>query len=254
LAKKAFLRVAGLHGRLTQGQRDKALAALGSGQAQVLVATDLAARGLHVKGLAHVVNFDLPLSGRVADAYPHRVGRTGRAGRQGIAMTLIATATDSPAAVLEVSKLLRSSRVALPQELRDLVSEIEARRKTVQEAAGEDDDGDDDDGDDDDGDDDDGDGGGGDDDDGGDGGGHGDGGGGHGDGGNDESAEGSAGGGRQWSKREFREEVWEFYEEHAPSKLATIDALVEKYFGVVDPTDFMAALREKYVAPLRSKQ
>ena len=55
----------------------------------MLVATDLAARGLHVGGLGHVVNFDLPHEGRVQEQYPHRVGRTGRGGRVGTALTLL---------------------------------------------------------------------------------------------------------------------------------------------------------------------
>ena len=85
LERRGF-RVAALHGRRTQGQRERALGALRAGQLQVLVATDIAARGLDITGLTHVVNFDLP---DTAENYTHRVGRTARMGADGIAVTLI---------------------------------------------------------------------------------------------------------------------------------------------------------------------
>lgn len=85
LERRGF-RVAALHGRRTQGQRERALGALRAGQLQVLVATDIAARGLDIAGLTHVVNFDLP---DTAENYTHRVGRTARMGNDGVAVTLI---------------------------------------------------------------------------------------------------------------------------------------------------------------------
>lgn len=75
-----------LHGGRTQGQRNSALAAFRSGQVRVLVATDIAARGIDVSDIAHVVNYDLPQS---SDDYIHRIGRTGRAGAKGMAVSLI---------------------------------------------------------------------------------------------------------------------------------------------------------------------
>jgi superfamily II DNA/RNA helicase len=75
-----------LHGELSQGARSDVLASLKSGQVQVLVATDVAARGLHVDALDAVVNYELP---RSAADYTHRIGRTGRAGAQGMAVSFI---------------------------------------------------------------------------------------------------------------------------------------------------------------------
>ncbi len=75
-----------LHGRRSQPQRERVLADLKSAKLQVLVATDIAARGLDIAGLTHVFNFDLP---DTAETYVHRIGRTGRAGEAGIAITLV---------------------------------------------------------------------------------------------------------------------------------------------------------------------
>ena len=73
-----------IHGNRSQGQRNAALKGFQEGQFRVLVATDVAARGIHVEGIAHVVNFDLPM---VPEDFIHRVGRTGRAGAGGTAST-----------------------------------------------------------------------------------------------------------------------------------------------------------------------
>ncbi len=75
-----------LHGDMSQGARNRTLTMLRSGKMQVLVATDVAARGLDVPEITHVVNFDLP---KQAEDYVHRIGRTGRAGRSGIAVSLV---------------------------------------------------------------------------------------------------------------------------------------------------------------------
>jgi ATP-dependent RNA helicase DeaD len=74
-----------LHGGLSQEQRDRVLRRFRDGVTEILVATDVAARGLDIEGVSHVVNFDVPSS---PDAYVHRIGRTGRAGRDGVAVTL----------------------------------------------------------------------------------------------------------------------------------------------------------------------
>ncbi|QIM71070.1 DEAD/DEAH box helicase [Bordetella trematum] len=76
---------AALHGDMNQRQRTRTLTQLQRGQVRVLVATDVAARGIDVQGISHAVNFDLPLQ---AEDYVHRIGRTGRAGRDGLAYTL----------------------------------------------------------------------------------------------------------------------------------------------------------------------
>ncbi|MEJ7137443.1 DEAD/DEAH box helicase, partial [Amphibiibacter pelophylacis] len=77
--------VAPLHGAMPQGKRNRTLMGLRQGQLRVLVATDVAARGIDVPGISHVVNFGLPMK---AEDYVHRIGRTGRAGRTGLAITL----------------------------------------------------------------------------------------------------------------------------------------------------------------------
>jgi ATP-dependent RNA helicase RhlE len=78
-----------IHGDRTQAQRSGALKGFQDGHFQVLVATDIASRGLHVDEVAHVVNYDLP---KLAEDFIHRVGRTGRAGSKGRASTLVAGA------------------------------------------------------------------------------------------------------------------------------------------------------------------
>ena len=83
LQQAGFSAVA-LHGALSQGLRNRRLMALRNGQVQILVATDVAARGLDVPGISHVFNFGLPMK---AEDYTHRIGRTGRAGRDGTAVT-----------------------------------------------------------------------------------------------------------------------------------------------------------------------
>jgi superfamily II DNA/RNA helicase len=76
-----------LHGNKSQRQREQALARFQSGAVDVLIATDIAARGIHVSGISHVINFDPPAD---SETYVHRIGRTGRAGASGIGITLVA--------------------------------------------------------------------------------------------------------------------------------------------------------------------
>ncbi|NOK24257.1 C-terminal helicase domain-containing protein, partial [Corallococcus carmarthensis] len=83
LQQDGFSAVA-LHGALSQGLRNRRLMALRNGQVQILVATDVAARGIDVPTITHVLNFGLPMK---AEDYTHRIGRTGRAGRDGLAVT-----------------------------------------------------------------------------------------------------------------------------------------------------------------------
>ena len=80
------LRVKALHGDMSQGSRDGVMIAFKSGREKLLIATDVAARGLDITGVSHVVNYDLPNS---PDVYVHRIGRTGRAGDTGRAITLV---------------------------------------------------------------------------------------------------------------------------------------------------------------------
>jgi superfamily II DNA/RNA helicase len=78
--------VAAVHGDLGQGARERALRAFRAGKIDVLVATDVAARGLDVSGVTHVINYDCPED---PDTYTHRIGRTGRAGATGVAVTFV---------------------------------------------------------------------------------------------------------------------------------------------------------------------
>jgi ATP-dependent RNA helicase RhlE len=82
----AGFRVTSLHSNRTQGQREQALSGFKSGHFPIMVATDIAARGLDVENISHVINYDMP---DTADAYIHRIGRTGRAQRTGDAFTLV---------------------------------------------------------------------------------------------------------------------------------------------------------------------
>jgi ATP-dependent RNA helicase RhlE len=83
---KAGITSAAIHGNKSQGARTKALANFKSGAVRVLVATDIAARGLDIPLLPHVINFELP---NIAEDYVHRIGRTGRAGASGEAISLV---------------------------------------------------------------------------------------------------------------------------------------------------------------------
>jgi ATP-dependent RNA helicase RhlE len=78
------VQVNALHGNKSQSQREKALDQFRSGRARVLVATDIAARGIDVTGVSHVINYDLPAE---PESYVHRIGRTARAGKAGIAIS-----------------------------------------------------------------------------------------------------------------------------------------------------------------------
>ncbi len=83
--QQAGFAAVGLHGALSQALRNRRLRALREGKVQILVATDVAARGIDVPSITHVINYGLPMK---AEDYTHRIGRTGRAGRDGLAVTL----------------------------------------------------------------------------------------------------------------------------------------------------------------------
>ena len=98
-----------IHGNKSQGARTKALAEFKSGDLQVLVATDIAARGIDIDQLPHVVNFELP---NVPEDYVHRIGRTGRAGAQGEAISLVCV--DENGFLREIEKLIKRE---IPKEI-----------------------------------------------------------------------------------------------------------------------------------------
>jgi len=101
----------GLHGDMTQAQRDKTMKSFRLGETDLLVATDVAARGLDIDRVSHVINYDIPQD---PESYVHRIGRTGRAGREGKALTLIMPAEYRQLRVIE--KLIKSyiEKAALP--------------------------------------------------------------------------------------------------------------------------------------------
>ena len=114
--ERAGIRTAVIHGNKSQGARTRALADFKAGRVNVLVATDIAARGLDIVQLPLVVNYDLPL---VAEDYIHRIGRTGRAGRTGLAVSLV-SGSESP--------LLRAIQRLLPAPLEQIaIPGFEAR-------------------------------------------------------------------------------------------------------------------------------
>ncbi len=112
-----------IHGDRSQSQRNGALSGFQEGRFQVLVATDIASRGLHVDDVAHVINYDLP---KMAEDFIHRVGRTGRAGLQGRASTLVAGAE-----VLELRHIERSLQLRMERKQID-ADTAEPPRRTIQ--------------------------------------------------------------------------------------------------------------------------
>ena len=143
-------RAEALHGGMDQAQRDRVMGRLRSGSVDLLVATDVAARGLDVQQLTHVVNYDVPCA---PDAYVHRIGRVGRAGREGVAITLaeprehrmlktIERATHQPIAVEQLptiadlrARRLELTRAALRESL--LEDDLERFRGAVEPLAEE---------------------------------------------------------------------------------------------------------------------
>jgi ATP-dependent RNA helicase RhlE len=103
---KAGVAAAAIHGNKSQGQRERVLAAFCKGEIRTLVATDIAARGIDVDGISHVVNYDLP---NVPETYVHRIGRTARAGADGIAISLCAA--DELPFLRDIERLIR---IAIP--------------------------------------------------------------------------------------------------------------------------------------------
>ena len=99
-----------MHGDRSQSQRTAALTGFQRGQYRVLVATDVAARGIHVQDIAHVINYDLP---EVAENFIHRVGRTGRAGARGVASTLFVREQRTELFQLEQALGIRIERVSM---------------------------------------------------------------------------------------------------------------------------------------------
>jgi len=124
------IRTAAIHGNKSQSARTKALDSFKRGQVRVLVATDIAARGLDIDALPHVVNFELP---NVAEDYVHRIGRTGRAGREGRALSLVSR--EEQGLLRGIERLIGSkiARETMPEDFR-----MPARPEGRGDAAGSD--------------------------------------------------------------------------------------------------------------------
>jgi len=119
-----------IHGNKSQGQRERALAEFKSGKVRILVATDIAARGIDVSGVSHVINFELP---NVAEQYVHRIGRTARAGADGVA---IAFCADDERAYLRGIEKLTKQRIEvapLPANFLAEAERIKAARASAPE-------------------------------------------------------------------------------------------------------------------------
>jgi ATP-dependent RNA helicase RhlE len=118
---RAGIDAAAIHGNKSQNQRQRALEAFKAPQPPVLIATDIAARGIDVDGVSHVVNFELP---HEPETYVHRIGRTGRAGRQGEALSFCDP--EEQVRLRAIEKLLRkpiTPRNAPPAGAADLTAE-----------------------------------------------------------------------------------------------------------------------------------
>jgi ATP-dependent RNA helicase DeaD len=120
-------RAEALHGGMDQQQRDRVMARLRSGTADLIVATDVAARGLDIEQLTHVVNYDMPAA---PDSYVHRIGRVGRAGREGVAITLA-----EPREHRMLKTIERATRHRITIETLPTVADLRARRLDVTRAA-----------------------------------------------------------------------------------------------------------------------
>jgi superfamily II DNA/RNA helicase len=101
---KAGIAAQAIHGNKSQPQRERVLAAFRAGQVSTLIATDIAARGIDVDGISHVVNYDLP---NIPESYVHRIGRTARAGASGIAISFCDA--DEVSFLRDIEKLIRAS-------------------------------------------------------------------------------------------------------------------------------------------------
>jgi len=124
----AGMRAEAIHGNKSQPQRERALAAFRAGAIRILVATDIAARGLDIPGVSHVINYELP---NVPEQYVHRIGRTARAGREGMAIAFVAP--DERGLLRDIERTTRQkiNQIALPLNFRAAVDEAKERERNA---------------------------------------------------------------------------------------------------------------------------
>jgi len=120
-----------IHGGMSQVQRDRVMHAFRTGQTELLVATDVAARGLDIPQVSHVINYDLPSS---AEVYVHRIGRTGRAGREGAAITILDPREQRLLRTIEQHTKAKVTVAPVPSVSDLLAKRLERTRAAVQEA------------------------------------------------------------------------------------------------------------------------
>jgi superfamily II DNA/RNA helicase len=128
--KRHGFRSGEIHGDIDQAARQRELEAFKTGEINLLVASDVAARGLDIKGVSHVFNFDAPWH---PDDYVHRIGRTGRAGAKGKAFTFVTKADEE--AIDNIEKLIglkieRLGKVSAPKEEREATPKKETERRS----------------------------------------------------------------------------------------------------------------------------
>ncbi|GGC95776.1 DEAD/DEAH box helicase [Aquisalinus flavus] len=127
---RAGIKAAAIHGNKSQPQRERTLGAFRDGSLKILVATDIAARGIDIDGVSHVINFEIP---NVPEQYVHRIGRTARAGRDGIALSFVAS--DERPFMRDIEKVTkqRVPLAELPEGFNRSVAEINALPPVAQE-------------------------------------------------------------------------------------------------------------------------
>ena len=124
-------RAEAIHGGMSQPQRDRVMQAFRTGQTELLVATDVAARGLDIPSVSHVVNYDLPSS---VEVYVHRIGRTGRAGREGAAITILDPREERLLRSIEQLTKAKVTVAPVPSVADLLAKRLDRTRIAVQEA------------------------------------------------------------------------------------------------------------------------
>jgi ATP-dependent RNA helicase DeaD len=120
-----------IHGDLSQAQRDKVMKKFRDGTVKILVATDVAARGLNISAVSHVINYNLPKN---AETYIHRIGRTGRAGMEGVAITLISPYEYRDLKTIQAQSKARMEKKELPTDREAQTARFKGIREQIESA------------------------------------------------------------------------------------------------------------------------